>query len=199
LQHHRRRSLRDLSRHGHKGGKAQGGCKRHRAEGGEARPYHQHRPRKSDGRSKYPAPTDGFFEGKRAGHDQDEGPDEEGRGGLGKRYLAGGGEEGAGCAEDQTGPGQMRRGLAWVGPGGLPADLPDELAYRQQVIRTCWPKRAATFWLTGSLAGARLAKLPLSGAVTVKPVVRRMPGRIRSTLWLMRPIRAQRRPGVQRF
>lgn len=45
----------------------------------------------------------------------------------------------------------MRRGLAWVGPGGLPADLPDELAYRQQVIRTCRPKRAATFWLTGSL------------------------------------------------
>ncbi|MBK5922496.1 hypothetical protein CCR90_01620 [Rhodovulum sulfidophilum] len=26
----------------------------------------------------------------------------------------------------------MRCGLARVGPGGLPADLPDELAYRQQ-------------------------------------------------------------------
>lgn len=66
-------------------------------------------------------------------------------------------------------------------------------------IRTCWRKRAAAIWLTGSLAGARLVKLSIPGAVTVKPVVRRMPGRIRSTLWLMRPIRAQRRPGVRRF
>lgn len=66
-------------------------------------------------------------------------------------------------------------------------------------IRICWPKRAAAIWLTGSLAGACLPKLSIPGAVTVKPVVRRMPGRIRSTLWPMRPIRAQRRPGVRRF